>query len=180
MSTPVRNISPWTRGEKIRRLLWALVTVLLFRPSFHNWYGFRASLLRVFGARLGNNVRVRRTARIEIPWNLDIGDDVSIGDAAILYSLGPIKIGARSFLSQYAHLCAGSHDSQHADYPLLRPPITIGTDCWIAADAFVGPGVTVGAGAIVGAAAVAMKDVPDWTIVAGNPAKHVKDRPKPT
>src|SRR4051794_20860913 len=96
VSTPIRNISPWTRREKVKRLLWSVVAATLFRPSFHNWYRFRAALLRAFGARLGRNVRIRRTANIEIPWNLEMGDDVSIGDAAILYSLGPITIGARS------------------------------------------------------------------------------------
>jgi putative colanic acid biosynthesis acetyltransferase WcaF len=176
LSTPVRNISPWTRGEKVRRLLWSIVTATVFRLSFHNWYRFRASLLKMFGARLGDNVRIRRTAKIEIPWNLDIGDDVSIGDAAILYSLGPIRIGARSFLSQYAHLCAGSHDSQHQDYPLLRPPITIGTDCWIAADAFVGPGVTIGDRTVVGARASVFSDLPSDVIAVGNPAKPIKPR----
>ncbi len=45
--------------------------------------------------------------------------------------------------------------------------------------AFVGPGVTVGEGAIVSAAAVAMRDVADWTIVAGNPAEFVKQRQRP-
>jgi putative colanic acid biosynthesis acetyltransferase WcaF len=176
LSTPVRNISPWSRGERIRRLLWAIVSATLFRLSFHNWYGFRAGLLRMFGARIGNNVRIRRTARIEIPWDLELGDDVSIGDAAILYSLGPIKIGARSFLSQYAHLCAGSHDPQHKDYPLLRPPITIGTDCWIAADAFVGPGVTIGDRTVVGARASVFSDLPSDVIAVGNPAKPIKPR----
>ena len=169
-------MSPWTRGEKIRRLIWAVVSATAFRYSFHNWYGLRAAMLRAFGAKLGRNVRIRRTARIEIPWNLEIGDDVSIGDAAILYSLGPIKIGDRSFLSQYAHLCAGSHDETHRDYPLLRPPISIGTDCWIAADAFVGPDVTVGDRTVVGARASVFGDLPCDVIAVGNPAKPIKPR----
>lgn len=176
MATPVRNISPWTRGEKVRRLLWAIVAATLFRGSFHNFYGFRAALLRMFGAKLGRNVRIRRTVIIEVPWNLDIGDDVSIGDAAILYSLGPITIGARSFLSQYAHLCAGTHDPMDKNYPLLRPPITIGTDCWIAADAFVGPGVTIGDRTVVGARASVFSDLPSDVIAVGNPAKPSKPR----
>lgn len=176
MATPTRNISPWTRGEKVKRLVWAVVSATLFRYSFHNWYGLRAAMLRAFGAKLGRNVRIRRTVKIEIPWNLNIGDDVSIGDAAILYSLGPIAIGDRSFLSQYAHLCAGSHDPQHRDYPLLRPPITIGADCWVAADAFVGPGVTIGDRTVVGARASVFSDLPGDVIAAGNPAKPIKAR----
>lgn len=174
--SPTRNISPYTRREKIGRLLWAIVEVVAFRPSFHNWYGWRAFLLKQFGAKLGRNVRIRRTVKIEIPWNLDIGDDVSIGDQAILYALGPIKIGARSFLSQYAHLCAGSHDHTSPDYPLLRLPIEIGEDCWIAADAFVGPSVKVGDRSVIGARSSVFSEIPPDVIAGGNPAKPIKAR----
>jgi acetyltransferase-like isoleucine patch superfamily enzyme len=174
--SPDPRISPWTTGEKLARLLWGIAVALLFRPSFHNWYGFRAMLLRAFGARVGTNVRIRRTARIEIPWNVELGDGVSIGDAAILYSLGRITIGRRSLISQYAHLCAGSHDYTRMDYPLLREPITIGEDCWIAADAFVGMGVTIGDRAVLGARASAFSDVPPEVVAVGNPARPIKQR----
>jgi putative colanic acid biosynthesis acetyltransferase WcaF len=59
---------------------------------------------------------------------------------------------------------------------LLRPPITIGSDCWIAAEAFVGPGVTVGDGVILGARAVAFKDLAAWMVYLGNPAQPVAQR----
>jgi putative colanic acid biosynthesis acetyltransferase WcaF len=170
------GISPWTTRQKLLRVAWSLAVLVLFRPSFHNWYGFRAALLRAFGAKVGRNVRIRRTVRIEIPWNVELADDVSIGDEAILYSLGPIRIGRRSFVSQYAHLCAGSHDHTRLDYPLLREPITIGEDCWIAADAFVAMGVTVGDRAVLGARASAFADLPPDMIAVGNPAKPIKRR----
>ena len=176
MNTPNRNISPWTRRQKVGRLLWAVTQATLFRLSFHSAYRWRAWLLRQFGATLGRNVRLRRTVMIEIPWNLTLGDDVSIGDSAILYCLGPVRIGPRSFVSQYGHLCAGSHDSRFRDYPLLRPPVTVGADCWIAADAFVGPGVSVGDRSVVGARASVFSDVESDVIVGGNPAKLIKPR----
>ncbi|MFN4241782.1 MAG: WcaF family extracellular polysaccharide biosynthesis acetyltransferase [Tepidisphaerales bacterium] len=176
MATPTRNISPYSTGEKIRRVLWGVVQATLFRWSPHPAYRFRAFLLRLFGARLGRNVRVRRTVHIEIPWNLTLGDDVSVGDRAILYCLGPVTIGDRSFVSQYAHLCAGTHDYTSPDYPLQRLPITLGADVWVAADAFVGPGVTVADGVVVGARASVFKDLPPWVVAAGNPAKPIKPR----
>ncbi len=176
MTPPARNVSPWTRRQKLGRLAWSVAQATAFRLSFHSAYRWRAWLLRQFGATLGRNVRVRRTVAIDIPWNLHLGDDVSIGDRAILYCLGPIGIGNRSFLSQGAHLCAGSHDYRSPDYPLLRPPITVGVDCWIAAEAFVGPGVTIGDRAVVAARAAVFKDVPAGTIVGGNPAKVIKAR----
>ena len=171
-----RFASPWTLKQNIVRALWMLTTRLLFRPSFHNWYGFRNSLLRLYGARIGKNVRIRPTARIEIPWNVDIGDNSVIGDDAIIYSLGTVTIGQRVVVSQYAHLCAGTHDARYRSFPLLKPPITISDDAWVAADAFVGPGVTVGTGAILGARSSAFHDLPAYQICVGNPAKPIKAR----
>ena len=172
----VRESSPWTLREKLGRVLWMMVRAAFFRPSFHNWYGWRRGLLRCFGARIGRGVRIRPTAHVEIPWNLEIGDGAAVGDHAILYSLGRIRIGRLATISQYAHLCAGTHDYTRPAFPLLRPPIVIGDEAWVAADAFVGPGVTVGDRSIVGARATVVKNVPPDQIVAGNPARFIKKR----
>jgi putative colanic acid biosynthesis acetyltransferase WcaF len=156
-----------------------LARVPLFRLSWHNCYGWRNFVLRLFGARVGRHVHIRPTAHVEIPWHLAIGDYSSLGDHAIVYNLGPVTIGRRVTVSQHAHLCAGTHDHTRWSMPLLRPPITIGDDAWIATEAFIGPGVSVGAGAIVGARSSAFRDVPPWTINAGTPARVLRDRPRP-
>jgi putative colanic acid biosynthesis acetyltransferase WcaF len=166
----------WPLRDKLRRVAWMFVQTFLFRPSFHNWYGWRRLLLRAMGAKVGRGVRVRPTARVEIPWNLDLGDDCVVGDYAILYSLGTIRLGRRVTVSQYAHLCAGTHDSTDPTFPLLRPPVVVKDDAWVAAEAFVGPGVTVGERAVLGARAVAVKDVPPDQVWAGNPARYIKPR----
>lgn len=168
--------SPWKPMENFKRALWMIVRASLFRFSFHNWYGWRRMLLQMFGAKLGRGVRIRPTAMVEIPWNLTIGDDAIIGDYAILYSLGQISIGARTTVSQFAHLCAGTHDHTSRRFPLLKPPIVIGQDAWIAADAFISPGVTVGDRAVVGARATVVRDVPADQIVVGPAAAPIKPR----
>ena len=106
-----------------------------------------------------------------------MGRNCSLGDRSIVYCLGPVRLGDRVSVSQHAHLCAGSHDYRRPDLPLLRPPITIENDAWIAADAFVGPGVVVGAGAILGARGCAFSNLDPWTIYGGNPAKPLRPRP---
>ena len=161
--------------ELARRMAWG-VGELFFRHSLRPMFGWRRFLLRCFGARIGCHVHVYRTARIEQPWNLAVGDWSAIGEEARIYDLGKVTLGQRVTISQYAHLCAGTHDHTDPRLPLIRTPITIGDDAWICADAFVGPGVTVGEGAVVGARAVAVKDGPPWKVVAGNPARVVKDR----
>ena len=170
-----RRAQKYSRGELARRVLWACVQPL-FRFSPRPCFAWRNFLLRCFGARIDRHVHIYRTVTIVIPWNLEAGAYAAIGDHALIYNLGRVTIGARATISHRAHLCAGTHDYTKTDFPLLRPPIVIGEQSWVCADAFIGPGVTVGAGAIVAARAVVVKDVAPWTIVAGNPAKWIKER----
>jgi putative colanic acid biosynthesis acetyltransferase WcaF len=171
-------VSPYTLREKVGRLLWAVIQATLFRCSFHSWYGWRRFLLRRFGAAIADTAIVRRSVRVECPWNLALGANSCLGDRVTAYCLGPITIGRRVSVSQNVHLCAGTHDYTRPDMPLLRPPIVIEDDAWIAADAFVGPAVTVHQGAILGARGCAFTDLEPWTIYGGNPARKIKDRPR--
>jgi len=166
--TTNRGTRKWSGQVQAARILWALCQPL-FRFSPRPMWGWRAWLLRRFGADVGKNVHVYPSVRITMPWQLRIDDYAAVGDHAILYALGPIHIGARATISQYAHLCAGSHDWRDPARPLLRPPIHIGADAWICADAFVGPGVVIGERAILGARAVAMKNLAPGLIGTGNP-----------
>jgi acetyltransferase-like isoleucine patch superfamily enzyme len=61
-------------------------------------------------------------------------------------------------------------------FDLITKPITIKDNVWIATGAMVLPGVTIGEGAVVAAGAVVTKDVDDWMVVGGNPAKVIKKR----
>lgn len=172
-----RRARKWSRRELLGRALWEGFRGPLFAWSPRPLWGWRRFILRMFGATIGRNVHVHPTVRIAVPWNLVIEDDAAVGDGAILYSLGLISIGRRASVSQYAHLCAGSHDYLRRDLELVKAPITVGAEAWICADAFVGPGVAIGDGAIVAARAVATKDVPPYVIIVGNPARVMKTRP---
>jgi putative colanic acid biosynthesis acetyltransferase WcaF len=170
-----RAARKYTSRELAARIAWSFGRIL-FRFSPRPLFGWRAWLLRRFGAHVGRNVHIYPTVRIEYPWLLTIGDFSAVGDSARLYSLGPISIGARTTISQEAHLCAGSHDYTSVAMDLLKPPIVVGDDVWICADAFVGPSVTIGNGVVVGARAAVFQDVEPWTVVGGNPARLIKRR----
>ncbi len=159
----------------MRRFFWGMVSPF-FRLSPRLCYGWRNLFLRLFGARVGKGVRVYPSAEIFAPWNLTLGEEVTIGWRVRLYCLAPVTVGARTIISQHAHLCAGSHDFRQAHFPFDNRPITIGSDVWIAADAFIGNGVTVGRLGVVGARAVVVKNVPESAIVAGNPARVIGRR----
>ena len=164
---------PWK--IQLKRLLWGLIKPL-FRYSPRIFFGFRNFLLKLFGAKIGNNVHIYNSVIIYMPWNLEINDWSSIGEHAYIYNLGMIRIGKTATISHRAHLCAGTHDYEDPSMSLLKPSIFICDQVWICTEAFVGPGVTVGEGAVVGARAVVVKDVSPWTVVAGNPARTVKQR----
>lgn len=164
--------------EYRKRVLWMAVRpVLRLVPRF--FYGFRNGVLRSFGATIGKDVRIYPSVDIFYPWNLEIGDEVTIGPGVQLYSLGRITIGDGSMISYGAHFCAGTHDYTQRNLPLLKPEIRLGRGVWVCAGAFVGPGVTVGDFSIIGAKAVVLKTFPEFSIIGGNPAKRIKERPKP-
>lgn len=170
-----RSARKWSGKELAGRVLWAACAPL-FKFSPRLFWGWRSFLLRLFGAKVGRNVHIHPSARIFIPWNLQIGDWSSVGFDALIYNLGPVKIGTEVTISQRAHLCAGSHDFRDPAMTLLKLPITVGDEAWICADAFVGPSIEVGAKAVIGARAVVMKDVAAGSVVGGNPAKVIGQR----
>lgn len=171
-----RRATKWTLRELLGRGLWEVLERPLFRWTPRQLWAWRRAVLRLFGANIGKAVHIHPTVRISVPWNLSIGDYSAIGDHAIIYNLGPIGIGHNVTISQYAHLCAGSHDFRLPDMPLTKPTITVKDDAWVCADAFVGPGVTIGAGAILGARAVTTRDLEARVIAVGNPAQVVGSR----
>lgn len=90
--------------------------------------------------------------------HIRIGDDVSIGPEACILTLG--------------------HEPESKDFSDKGGDVVIGDKVWIACRAVVLPGVEIGEGAVVGAGSVVSQDVEPYTVVAGNPAKFVKPRPR--
>ncbi|MCT4654326.1 MAG: putative colanic acid biosynthesis acetyltransferase [Cohaesibacter sp.] len=169
--------APYSRRDYQRRLIWRIVEVVLSWIWLPKQYKLKRFFLQQFGAKAIG--AVSRHARIWHPWLFSIGKFSVIAEQVTVYNLAPISIGAHSTISQGAHLCAGSHDHTRPDMPLIRDEraqITIGDGVWICTEAYIGPGVTIGNNSIVGARAVVVKDVPDNVIVAGNPARIIRQR----
>lgn len=170
-----RKDGKYSSKENVLRIIWAMVQpFFLFSPR--PFFGWRNFLLRLFGASIGRHVHIYNSAKIYMPWNLEVGDWSSIGEKVIVYNLGKVTIGEKSTVSQFVHICAGSHDYKKKEFPLLKLPIIIRSGVWLCADCFIGPGVEVGERAIVGARGVVVADVLPKTIVVGNPVKVVGHR----
>lgn len=170
-----RGSVKYSFNEQLRRIFW-IFGQILFRFSFRTMFGWRNFILRIYGAKIGKNVNIYNTAKIYMPWNFEIGDWSSIGEDVLIYNLGIVVVGSKSTISHRSHICAGTHDYTNVNLPLLKPPVMVGNQVWICADSFIGPGITINEGAVVAARAVVVKSVPEWQIVAGNPAKFIGER----
>lgn len=163
-------------ANKLARLAWGIAWMLLYRPSPRSFHGWRRLLLRAFGARVGRGAHPYPSARIWAPWNLEMRDHSCLSHFVDCYCVDKIVIGRSATVSQYSFLCTASHDYDRPDLPIVSAPITLEEYAWVTADVFVGPGVTIGRGAVVGARSTVTRDVPPWTIVAGNPARSIGER----
>jgi putative colanic acid biosynthesis acetyltransferase WcaF len=168
--------SPWKLGDRARLLLWHSCWTLFCSWTPKPLNSWRLFWLRLFGCQIYGNPFVHQRARIQIPWNLILHDRACLGDRANAYSLGAIEIRARATVAQETYLCTGTHDFSLPNLPLMTAKITIGEDAFIGARTFVMPGIHIGSGAIIGACSVVTKDMPAWTISAGNPCKPIKQR----
>lgn len=172
------NEFKWT--QKLRRALWNVNRIFFFKPTFarirmfNTWRNWQ---LRLWGTRTHYRCVFFPSVKIWAPWNLSTGKGVAIDENVDIYNVAPINIGHFVSISRRAFLCTASHDISDLKRPLIYKPINIGNGVWIGAQAIICPGVTIGEGAVVAAGAVVTKDVPAWSVVGGNPATIIKNRP---
>lgn len=146
------NNSTYSRGvPKWQEILWWVCRSLFFAPWFPIPSPIKVAVLRLFGAKIGTGVVIRSRVNITMPWRLEIGDHVWIGDEVFILSLDCVRIGNHVCISQRAFLCTGNHDFKSEEFDLITAPIEIGDSCWVGACAFVGPGVVLPPGTMVGA-----------------------------
>ena len=175
------EVDPYRRPSfsfrnRLFRFTWGIVYFCLFRPTPRPFHGWRAFLLRLFGAKLGKDVRVYSTARVWAPWNLICDDVSSIADDAIVYNPKPVRLGTHTVVSQYAYICGATHDYEDPAFPLIAFEMNLGSYAWICARATVQPGVQVGEGAVLALGSVATKNLEPWTVYGGVPARRIKAR----
>ena len=112
---------------------------------------------------------------------VEIGNHVSIHNRFTVLSAAPISIGDDCLLASDVLITSENHGmdpeshASYADNPLVAMPVNIGKGCWIGEKAVILPGVTLGEKCIVAAGAVVNKSFPPYTIVAGVPAKAIKE-----
>lgn len=158
-----------------------LMCLLFALPRYRLLNAVKAAFLRLVGAEVGRRVVFYPGVWIAPGRTLRLGDDVDLAAGVLITTGGGVTIGDRTLVGYRAQLLSANHvvpagrgrifDSGHE-----RKPVVIGADAWIGAAAIILPGVTVGEGAVVAAGSVVTRDVPPYTIVAGVPARVVRER----
>ncbi|NCD68392.1 WcaF family extracellular polysaccharide biosynthesis acetyltransferase [Mucilaginibacter agri] len=167
----------FNRGAgKIKETIWYLFKMLFFLSAFPFPSSLKCWLLRMFGARVGNGVVIKPRVNIHFPWKLDLGNDVWIGEEALLLNFELLTIGNDVCVSQRAFLCGGNHNYKDPAMPYRNGAITLKDGVWVGACCFVGPGVTVGVDTVVSAGSVVTGDLNANSIYKGNPPVFIKER----
>jgi putative colanic acid biosynthesis acetyltransferase WcaF len=163
--------------QRLVRQLWDISWMLLFRPTPRLLHGWRRTLLRAFGARIGEHVHVHPSVKVWAPWNLRIGSFVGIGEGAVIYCMDQVHIESYAVVSQGSYLCAGTHDFNSPNMQLTTAPVTIKRHVWLCAQSFVCPGVVIAEGSVVAARGVVSRSIGEgWGVWAGVPVKRVGER----
>ena len=155
---------------------WWLISNLIFSNAWTP-SSLRPRILRIFGARIGSGVIIRRGIRVHFPWNLEIGDNCWIGEEVWFINHEKVTIGSDVCISQRSIICSGGHDYRSASLEYAHKPVEIKDGAWICLDAKVLPGVIIGECSVVSAGEIARKSLPDYSMLLGGQVRPI-DPPK--
>jgi putative colanic acid biosynthesis acetyltransferase WcaF len=169
--------SGFERGAgRAREAAWLTLRRLFFLNCPVRAYAFRRSLLRLFGADVGQGVIIKPDVKITFPWRLRVGSHTWLGEEAWILNFASVTIGSNVCISQRAFLCTGSHDWSDPKFSFVSRPIVVEDGAWICAGVFVAPGITIGGNTVVTAGSVVNRDLPQGMVCSGNPCVPVKPR----
>lgn len=179
-------------SRRLRDAAWARPLVRFVRWRRDVWGDLRLRLLADLGRVPSHTVRnaFYRRAGVVLPasssvhWRAEfydpagvvIGENCIVGDTCFLDGREGITLGDNVNIGSHVSIYTRQHDVDSPSFDEVGAPVVIGDHAWIASHAILLPGVTIGEGAVVAAAAVVTRDVAPFAMVAGNPARFVRER----
>jgi maltose O-acetyltransferase len=124
----------------------------------------------------GTNLYIEPPFFCDYGYNILCGDNVFFNVNCVVLDENKVTIGSHVLFGPGVQLYTASHplEAQMRRTHKISKPISIGDDCWIGGNTIICPGVTIGNGCVIGAGSVVTKDIPDFTMAVGNPAKVIK------
>jgi putative colanic acid biosynthesis acetyltransferase WcaF len=155
--------------------IWYFMSTLFFKSGLIPFSFMLVYILKVFGAKIGKDVRIKPGIHIRYPWKLTLGDHSWLADCYI-DNLDTVTIGRHACVSQQAMLMTGNHDYKSIGFDLITKPIIIEDGVWVGAQSLVLPGVEARSHSVLTAGSTAVKNLDAYTIYQGNPAVKIRDR----
>jgi acetyltransferase-like isoleucine patch superfamily enzyme len=151
--------------------------LLIVRVSgFVPIYTFRWLIYFLAGVKIGRGSHLHMGTQFFYPAGVEIGKGTIIGQNAFLDGRAKLKIGDHVDIASEVMIYNSEHDINAEDFTAIVSPVFIGNYVFIGPRAIILPGVKIGQGAVVAAGAVVTKDVGDFEIVGGVPAKVIGER----
>jgi acetyltransferase-like isoleucine patch superfamily enzyme len=173
-----------------RRRKWlSAVLIALARASgdllrVMKWYAFRRLLdpdsrrtaWRLLGAQIADTAVIGPRVWMRNPRNVSVGAGSRLGGRVWIDSWGEVTIGRNVLMNGEIDLFCTEHLLDHPRFRGERRDVRIGDYVWLPWKIVVMPGVSIGNYAVIGTGSVVTHDVPEYAVVAGNPARVVKER----
>ena len=138
--------------------------------------GISAVIRELFG-KGGENAMVNPPFYCDYGFNIEVGKNFFANYNCTMLDVGKITIGDNVLLAPNVAIYTAGHPihpdmrNQFYEYGI---PVTIGSNTWIGGNVVIMPGVTIGSNCVIGAGSVVTRDIPDWSIAAGNPCKVIR------
>lgn len=143
-------------------------------------YERRTALAKQLFGSTGELVYIEPPFRCDYGYNIHVGENLYANFDCVILDVCPVHIGINCMMAPGVHIYTATHPVNPAERNSGREyaiPVTIGDNVWIGGRAIICPGVTIGHNVVIGAGSVVVRDVPDNFVVAGNPARKIKDVP---
>jgi maltose O-acetyltransferase len=165
---------------RIKTVFWELVCWKLAVTGYVPSHFIRRLVYRFWFIKIGKGSAIHMGAHFYFPPNISIGEDSIIGERVVLDGRAKLKIGNHVDIASEVMIYNAQHDmtAEHfaAVESVVAKPVVIEDYVFIGPRAIILPGVTIKKGAVVGAGAVVTKDVEEFKIVGGVPAKEIGER----
>lgn len=178
-----KNGNKLTIGEFLKKALGRVLNIILdFELMVLRWvshvpfHAFRKLMYSLAGIKMGKGSVIHMWANFFDPSGITIGKDTIIGDHAFLDGRAPLVIGDHVDIASSVMIYNSEHDLESIDFKARTDGVEIGDYVFIGPRAIILPGVKIGKGSVVAAGAVVTKDIPEFTIVGGVPAKEIGER----
>lgn len=155
--------------------LWGMCELLFITNAWQISSRLRITVLRLFGAEIGENVIFRPRTRVKFPWKLHIGNRAWIGEGVWIHNQDQVFIGQDVVVSQETLITTGSH-AHKRDMALITRPIHIAPGCWITSRCIILGGSTIGQSSLISPMSVVRGSVPAERVYSGNPAVDIGSR----